>query len=57
MYTPEMRELIKKVEATRSKRLGHDFPRLSPEEKCEKAKRKCSGFCGILHQLLTDGTP
>ena len=39
MYTPEMRELIKKVEATRSKRLGHDFPRLSPEEKLEILKK------------------
>ena len=32
-YTPEMRELIKKVEATRSQRLGHDYPRMTPEEK------------------------
>ena len=39
MYTPEMRELIKKVEATRSKRLGHDFPRLSPEAKLEILKK------------------
>ena len=31
--------MIKKVEATRSKRLGHDFPRLSPEEKLEILKK------------------
>lgn len=35
MYTAEMRELIKKVEATRPSRMGHDFPRLSPEAKLE----------------------
>lgn len=33
MYTAEMRELIKKVEATRSKRLGVHFARMTPEEK------------------------
>lgn len=32
-YTPEMRESIKKVEATRPARLGQPFPRLAPEEK------------------------
>ncbi|SFH59445.1 succinate dehydrogenase / fumarate reductase flavoprotein subunit [Tindallia magadiensis] len=32
-YTPELRELIKKVEATRPQRLGHDYPRMTPEEK------------------------
>ena len=35
MYTKEMWELSKKVEATRSKRLGIQFPRMSPEEKLE----------------------
>ncbi len=35
MYTAEMRELIKKVEATRSQRLGVDFPRMTPEEKID----------------------
>ena len=34
-YTPQMRELIKKVEATRPKRVGKNFPRMSPEEKEE----------------------
>jgi len=33
MYTAEMRELIKKVEATRSQRLGVQFPRMSAKEK------------------------
>lgn len=37
-YTPEMRELIKKVEATRPQRLGHDYPRMTPEEKQEVLK-------------------
>jgi succinate dehydrogenase / fumarate reductase flavoprotein subunit len=32
-YTPEMRESIKKVEATRPARLNQPFPRLAPEEK------------------------
>ena len=27
------------------------------QKKNVKAKRKCSGFCGILHQLLTDVHP
>lgn len=34
-YTPAMRELIKRVEATRDARLGNDFPRMAPEEKQE----------------------
>lgn len=33
MYTAEMKELIKKVEATRKDRLGHHFDRMTPEEK------------------------
>jgi succinate dehydrogenase / fumarate reductase flavoprotein subunit len=32
-YTPEMRESIKKVEATRSARLSETFPRMTAEEK------------------------
>ncbi|UMZ74090.1 FAD-binding protein [Natranaerofaba carboxydovora] len=32
-YTPYMRELIKKVEATRKDRVGKDYPRMTPEEK------------------------
>ena len=32
-YTPEMRESIKKVEATRPARLDQPFPRLAPEVK------------------------
>lgn len=32
-YTPTMRELIKKVEATRDARLGNYYPRMTPEEK------------------------
>lgn len=35
MYTAEMRELIKKVEATREARLGVDFKRMTPEERDE----------------------
>lgn len=31
-YTPELKELIKKVEATREKRLGQSYPRMSAEE-------------------------
>ena len=38
-YTPEMRESIKKVEATRPARLGQPFPRLAPEEKQELLER------------------
>ena len=34
-YTPAMRELVKRVEATREARLGHNFPRMTPEEKQE----------------------
>lgn len=34
-YTQAMRELIKRVEETRHKRLGCYFPRMSPEEKQE----------------------
>ncbi|OWZ84347.1 FAD-binding protein [Natranaerobius trueperi] len=32
-YTSQLRELIKKVEQTREKRLGNEFPRMTPEEK------------------------
>ncbi|MBN2565867.1 MAG: FAD-binding protein [Candidatus Eisenbacteria bacterium] len=35
MYTPELLELIKRVEATRGKRLDEKFPLLSPEAKQE----------------------
>ncbi|MFT5873502.1 MAG: succinate dehydrogenase/fumarate reductase flavoprotein subunit [Clostridium sp.] len=35
MYTAEMRELIKKVEATRPERLGVQFPRMSAQEKVD----------------------
>jgi succinate dehydrogenase / fumarate reductase flavoprotein subunit len=33
VYTPELRELIKRVEATRQARLHQEVPRLSPQEK------------------------
>ncbi len=33
MYTAQMRELIKKVEATRTKRVGIQFPRMNPDER------------------------
>ena len=35
MYTAQMRELIKKVEETRPKRLGIEFPRMTHEERIE----------------------
>ena len=35
MYTAQMKELIKKVEATRSERLGVQFERMTPQEKEE----------------------
>ncbi len=35
MYTPELRELIKRVEATRQARLHQEVPRLTPQEKKE----------------------
>ena len=35
MYTAEMRELSKKVEETRSQRIGINFPRMSPEGKID----------------------
>jgi succinate dehydrogenase/fumarate reductase flavoprotein subunit len=38
-YTPEMRQSIKKVEATRSARLGQPFPRLAPQDKQELLER------------------
>ncbi len=38
MYTPEMKELIKKVEETRPQRVGVDFPRMTPEERTEVLK-------------------
>lgn len=38
MYTAQIRELIKKVEATRSARLGSDFPRMTPEQREEVLK-------------------
>lgn len=39
MYTPEMRELIKKVEATRNQRIAQgDFPRMTADEKTEVLK-------------------
>jgi succinate dehydrogenase/fumarate reductase flavoprotein subunit len=34
-YTPQLKELIKKVEETRTSRIGQDYPRMSPEEKQE----------------------
>lgn len=37
-YTPTMRELIKRVEATREARLGKEFPRMTPAEKQEVLK-------------------
>ncbi len=39
MYTPQMRELIKKVEETRPSRLGIDFPRMTPEERQDVLKK------------------
>lgn len=39
MYTPEMRELIKKVEATRAQRIAQgDFPRMTADEKTDVLK-------------------
>lgn len=38
-YTPEMRESIRKVEATRQKRLKETHPRMPPEEQQEILKR------------------
>jgi succinate dehydrogenase/fumarate reductase flavoprotein subunit len=38
-YTPEMQESIRKVEATRAKRLQETFPMMTPEEKQEVLKR------------------
>lgn len=32
-YTPQLRELIKKVEETRPKRVGKPFPRMTPDQK------------------------
>ena len=34
-YTPEMRELIKKVEETRPARVNNPFPRMTPEERTD----------------------
>ena len=38
MYTPQMKELIKKVEETRPQRVGVHFPRMSPEDKQDVLK-------------------
>ncbi len=38
MYTPEMKELIKKVDQTRPSRLGKDFPRMEPDQKQDVLK-------------------
>jgi len=32
-YTPQLKELMKKVEETRASRVGVDYPRMSPEER------------------------
>jgi succinate dehydrogenase / fumarate reductase flavoprotein subunit len=39
MYTPEMRESIKKVEASRARRMTERFPSLSPDERQAILKR------------------
>ncbi len=49
MYTAEMKQLIKKVEATRPQRLGRDYPRMTPAERDEVLKKyhpdyRASGF-------------
>ena len=38
-YTPQMRELRKKVEATRPQRVGNNFPRMNPEQKEDVLKK------------------
>jgi len=35
VYTPQLKELMKKVEETRPSRVGVDYPRMSPEERRE----------------------
>jgi succinate dehydrogenase/fumarate reductase flavoprotein subunit len=49
MYTAEMKELIKKVEATRPERLGHDYSRMTPDERDQVLEKyhpdyRTSGF-------------
>ncbi|NLC11310.1 MAG: FAD-binding protein [Firmicutes bacterium] len=39
MYTPQMRELIKKVEETRPQRIGKHFPRMTAEQRQEVLKK------------------
>ncbi|MEW5783836.1 MAG: FAD-dependent oxidoreductase [Bacillota bacterium] len=38
-YTPQLRELIKKVEETRPSRVGVQYPRMTPEERVAVLKR------------------
>ncbi len=38
-YTPQLRELMKKVEETRPSRVGNPFPRMTPEERQEVLKK------------------
>ena len=39
MYTEDMRRLIKKVEATRTQRLGKDYPRMTADERDDVLKK------------------
>jgi len=43
-YTAAMRDLIKRVEATRDARLGKDFPRMTPQEKQDVLKNHHPDF-------------
>lgn len=39
VYTPQLRELMKKVEETRPSRVGQPYPRMSPEERQDVLKK------------------
>ena len=49
MFTPEMMESVKKVEATRASRLGMEPRRMSAEEKDQLLREVSSGLpCGSI---------
>ncbi len=55
MYTSEMRELMQKVEETRPKRLGIQFPRMTPEEKEEVLQQCHPDYSGSGFRTLNFG--
>ncbi|MCL4395728.1 MAG: FAD-binding protein [Chloroflexi bacterium] len=55
MYTPEMLESVKKVEASRARRLSERFPARSPEERQELLKRFHPDYIDAAMRILRVG--